>query len=189
MFELLKNILRSVIVSVLEEDDYPTLMEDVEPSVLKVKSLYDNSDIPVRGYGLAAGFDLCAHSYSLLEDVVQKEKLDKDHHLIIPARTRCLVKTGIAVKIPANCYGRIAPRSGLAISKGIIIMAGVIDADYRGEVGVIIFNSGNESFEVRKGDRIAQLICERIIYPKIEEVDNLDETNRGDKGFGSTGIN
>lgn len=83
----------------------------------------------------------------------------------------------------------MAPRSGLALKKGIDIGAGVIDEDYRGEVGAILFNLNSEPFEVRKGDRIAQFICEHIVYPELEEVDELDNTERGAGGFGSTGSN
>ncbi|XP_073921992.1 deoxyuridine 5'-triphosphate nucleotidohydrolase, mitochondrial isoform X3 [Castor canadensis] len=82
-----------------------------------------------------------------------------------------------------------APRSGLAAKHFIDVGAGVIDEDYRGNVGVILFNFGKEKFEVKKGDRIAQLICERIFYPEIEEVQVLDDTERGSGGFGSTGKN
>ncbi|KFQ26377.1 hypothetical protein N332_12770, partial [Mesitornis unicolor] len=70
-----------------------------------------------------------------------------------------------------------------------LMAAGVIDEDYRGNVGVVLFNFGKESFEVKKGDRIAQLICERICYPELEEVQALDDTERGEDGFGSTGKN
>ncbi|KFZ45822.1 hypothetical protein N321_03773, partial [Antrostomus carolinensis] len=70
-----------------------------------------------------------------------------------------------------------------------LITAGVIDEDYRGNVGVVLFNFGKETFEVKKGDRIAQLICERIYYPELEEVQALDDTERGEGGFGSTGKN
>ena len=73
------------------------------------------------------------------------------------------------------------------MKKGINIGAGVIDEDYRGDVGVLLFNLNSEPFEVRKGDRIAQLICERIVYPELEEVDTLEDTERGIGGFGSTG--
>ncbi|KFO12419.1 hypothetical protein N312_04035, partial [Balearica regulorum gibbericeps] len=70
-----------------------------------------------------------------------------------------------------------------------LMTAGVIDEDYRGNVGVVLFNFGKENFEVKKGDRIAQLICERIYYPELEEVQALDDTERGEGGFGSTGKN
>uniref|UniRef100_A0A8C0MTM1 Deoxyuridine 5'-triphosphate nucleotidohydrolase n=1 Tax=Canis lupus familiaris TaxID=9615 RepID=A0A8C0MTM1_CANLF len=93
---------------------------------------------------------------------------------ILPPMEKAIVKTDIQVALPSGCYGRVA---------------GVIDEDYRGNVGVVLFNFGKEKFEVKKGDRIAQLICERIFYPEIEEVQVLDDTERGSGGFGSTGKN
>lgn len=89
--------------------------------------------------------------------------------------------------ISSGCYGRIAPRSGLAWKNHIDVGAGVIDEDYRGNIGVVLFNHSNEDFKVIKGDRIAQLICQRIEYPVLQEVTNLDNTSRGAGGFGSTG--
>ena len=90
--------------------------------------------------------------------------------------------------LPPGCYGRVAPRSGLALKKSIDIGAGVIDSDYRGEVGVILFNFGNKDFIVNMGDRIAQLIFEKIKTPKIKETDELEGTDRGIGGYGSTGM-
>ncbi|XP_036156602.1 deoxyuridine 5'-triphosphate nucleotidohydrolase, mitochondrial isoform X3 [Myotis myotis] len=127
----------------------------------------------------------------------------------IPPMEKTLVKTDIQIALPSGCYGRvalrrltlaqevlavrktenIAPRSGLAAKHFIDVGAGVIDEDYRGNLGVVLFNFGKEKFEVKKGDRIAQLICERIFYPEIEEVQVLDDTERGSGGFGSTGKN
>lgn len=83
----------------------------------------------------------------------------------------------------------MAPRSGLAAKNFIDVGAGVIDEDYRGNVGVVMFNHADQEFEVKKGDRIAQLICERILYPDIEEATTLSTTERGAAGFGSTGTN
>src|SRR5207237_5537080 len=83
-------------------------------------------------------------------------------------------------------YGHIAPRSGLAVKHRLHIMAGVIDADYTGEVRVVLANQGNQEYGVTKGDKIAQLIIERIIEDKYQEVEELDSTTRGDQGFGST---
>lgn len=187
MFGLLKNLLRSVVVSILEED-YPELVVP-EPPVLEVKRLFDDAILPRKGSDRAAGYDLHAHSYAFIVDgkVGETVKLDDDVVLVIPANSRCLVKTGIAVDVPEGCYGRVAPRSGLALKKGIDIGAGVIDEDYRGEVGAILFNHNSEPFEVKKDDRIAQFICERIVYPELEEVDELEDTDRGAGGFGSTG--
>eukprot|EP00063_Salmo_salar_P008129 XP_013982964.1 PREDICTED: deoxyuridine 5'-triphosphate nucleotidohydrolase-like [Salmo salar] len=82
-----------------------------------------------------------------------------------------------------------APRSGLAAKHFIDVGAGVVDEDYRGNVGVVLFNFSKETFEVKKGDRVAQLVCERICYPDLQELKTLDETERGAGGFGSTGSN
>ena len=81
-----------------------------------------------------------------------------------------MVKTDLRVKVPPGTYGRIAPRSGLALSNQIDVGAGVIDADYRGNVGIILFNHGNDDFKINAGDRIDQLICEKIVYADVVEV-------------------
>lgn len=91
------------------------------------------------------------------------------------------------IAVPDGTYGRVAPRSGLASKFMIDVGAGVIDADYRGNVGVLLFNFGSEEYKIRAGDRIAQLILECIKTPEVQELPNLDDTDRGDGGFGSTG--
>lgn len=116
-------------------------------------------------------------------------KFDSAYDCVIPARGKSIVKTDIQIELPEGCYGRIAPRSGLAAKNSIDVGAGVIDEDYRGNVGVVLFNHSDVAFSVVKGDRIAQLICERIFYPTLEEVKSLSETERGAGGFGSTGTN
>ena len=93
------------------------------------------------------------------------------------------------MSLPPGCYGRIAPRSGLAIKKFIDVGAGVIDSDYRGELGVILFNFGDEDFTVNMGDRIAQLIFEKIKTPTIKKTNDLEGTRRGEGSYGSTGVN
>ena len=98
-----------------------------------------------------------------------------------------MVTTDIAVEIPKNCYGRVAPRSGLASKHSIHVGAGVIDSDYRGAVSVLLFNLSGEPFVVKTGDRVAQLIVERICIPAVIVVDDLEDTARGTGGFGSTG--
>lgn len=105
----------------------------------------------------------------------------------VPAHGKEMVKTDLQVEIPDGCYGRVAPRSGLAVKNFIDVGAGVIDQDYRGNVGVVLFNHSETSFDIKKGDRIAQLICEQITHPELVEVDSLTETERGAGGFGSTG--
>ncbi|NXH96187.1 DUT protein, partial [Pachycephala philippinensis] len=139
---------------------------------LRFTKLSDNAVAPSRGSARAAGYDL----YSAYD-------------CVIPPMEKAVVKTDIQIALPSGCYGRVAPRSGLAAKHFIDVGAGVIDEDYRGNVGVVLFNFGKETFEVKKGDRIAQLICERIYYPELEEVEALDDTERGEGGFGSTGKN
>ena len=89
--------------------------------------------------------------------------------------------------IPKGYYGRIAPRSGLALRDGIGVLGGVVDSGYRGEIGVILINSGSRDFDFYKGDRVAQLIIEKCHDIEWEECDNLDDSDRGEGGFGSTG--
>jgi len=110
---------------------------------------------------------------------------------VIPARGQQLCKTDIQIELPLNCYGRIAPRSGLAL-KSIDVGAGVIDSDYKKDVGVLLYNFSDVDYEVSRGDRIAQLICEKCVIPKVVEVYDILETlykhdGFGHDGFGSTG--
>lgn len=139
-------------------------------TALKFAKLSEKAFTPVRGSKQAAGFDLfSAYPY------------------VIPSHGKILAKTDIQIALPDGCYGRVAPRSGLAHKHFIDVGAGVIDQDYRGNVGVIMFNFGDTDFKVEQGDRIAQLILERIFIPDIEEFQSLDNTERGSGGFGSTG--
>lgn len=138
--------------------------------MLHVKLLSPNAQAPVKASALAAGYDLFA-----------SEKC------VVMAHDRKLVKTDIAVAIPEGHYGRVAPRSGLALKNGIDVFAGVIDADYRGAVGVILYNSTYTDFNVQAGDRVAQLIIETCADLEVQVVDDLAATQRGDGGFGSTG--
>lgn len=138
---------------------------------LKVKKLNPEAIPPARASEGAAGYDLCA-----AEDTT-----------IVPG-TRKVVKTGLAVQVPPLHYGRVAPRSGLAFKFGIDIGAGVIDSDYRGPLGIVMVNNGVADFEVKKGQRIAQFLIERVDVPEVQVVDELDDSVRGAKGFGSTGM-
>jgi dUTP pyrophosphatase len=107
---------------------------------------------------------------------------------IIEPHSKKLIDIGISVVIPFKYYGRIASRSGLAVKNSIDVGAGVIDSDYRGNVSVLLFNHGDERFVFNKGDKIAQLIIEKIAIINIIHVKDLDNTLRGEKGFGSSGI-
>mmetsp|Transcript_41398 Transcript_41398/g.74983 ORF Transcript_41398/g.74983 Transcript_41398/m.74983 type:complete len:480 (-) Transcript_41398:64-1503(-) len=133
--------------AVAESEDTPA-----EP-FLCVKRLSPESTMPKRGSAEAAGFDLAASEATT-----------------VPAHGKAIVKTGLAVATPPGTYARIAPRSGLAAKKMIHCGAGVVDADYRGEVGVVLFNHGPEDFAVAVGDRIAQLILEKALLLPVEDV-------------------
>lgn len=109
--------------------------------------------------------------------------------MIIPAQGKAIVPTDISIAVPEGTYGRVAPRSGLAVKHFLDVGAGVIDEDYRGPVGVVLFNFSQTDYKVQKGDRIAQLVLEKIMTPEVQEVEDLDATDRGAGGFGSTGKN
>ena len=98
------------------------------------------------------------------------------------------MKTDLAIAIPHGTYARVAPRSGLAVKNFIDTGAGVVDEDYRGNIGVVLFNPSAVDFAVKQGDRVAQLILERIMTPEVQEVAELDDTTRGANGYGSTGV-
>lgn len=140
--------------------------------MLRYKKLTDYAYTPTWGSDDAAGVDL----YSA-------------HNYLIPAGSRELVLTDLQLALPEGTYGRIASRSGLALHNGIGVLGGVIDPDYRGNVGVILFNFSHCNFLVQKGDRVAQLVCEYFSRPLLCECNSLDETQRGASGFGSTGCN
>ncbi|KAI1461911.1 dUTP pyrophosphatase [Annulohypoxylon moriforme] len=139
---------------------------------LLIKKLSPNAKLPTRGSAFSAGYDLYAAQPTS-----------------IPARGKALVETDISIAVPANTYGRIAPRSGLAAKHFIDTGAGVIDADYRGPVKVLLFNHSDADFAIAEGDRVAQLVVERIYTPEVVEVQELEESVRGAGGFGSTGTN
>ena len=138
--------------------------------MLRICKLSENAITPSRSSDQAAGLDLYS---TITTEIAPKEK--------------ALISTGIAIECPVGTYGRIAPRSGLAVKYFIDVGAGVIDSDYRGDVKVLLLNLGNSPFKVHKGDRIAQLIIERILIPEIEVVDVLRGSQRGENGFGSSG--
>jgi len=141
-----------------------------ETAVMDFNRLDDRATLPTRGTAESAGLDL----YSI-EDV------------LIEPKQRMLARTGLAVAIPEGHYGRIAPRSGLALRTGLDVLSGVIDADYRGEIGCLLYNTGDEPIELPAQSKICQLIIERIITPEAVWADEIDETDRGSGGFGSTG--
>jgi len=140
--------------------------------ILKIKKLNEEAIIPAYQSELAAGFDL--HS---IEDCILK-----------PGE-RKLIKTGLAFEIEKGYEVQIRPRSGLAFKHGITVLnsPGTIDADYRGEIMVLLINLGSEEFEIKKGDRIAQGVVAPVVQATFIETDELSDTKRGSGGFGSTG--
>ncbi len=142
---------------------------------VKVKKLHPKAIVPVYMTEHAAGMDLCT--------VI-------DSPVTLAPGERILLPTGLAMEIPPGFEGQVRPRSGLALKKGIALVnsPGTIDADYRGEIGIIIINHGVESVEFLPGDRIAQLIIAPVAQANLVEVDELNDSTRSSGGFGHTGI-
>ncbi|MEO2154285.1 MAG: dUTP diphosphatase [Nanoarchaeota archaeon] len=139
--------------------------------ILKVKKLNEDAKLPVKKRKGDAGFDL----YS-------------NEEVILKPGERKLISTGIAIEIPKGYFGLIKDRSGLAAKNGLHCLAGVIDSNYRGEVKVVLINLGNEEVKLEKYSRIAQLLIIPVPEFEIEEVDELSNTERNEKGFGSSGL-
>jgi dUTP pyrophosphatase len=139
---------------------------------ISVTRCHPEAKIPTRGSSDSAGWDL----YST-------------HDVTIQPGHRTLINTGIAIQLPEGTYSRIAPHSGLAWKQGLTVGVGVIDRDYRGEIGVLLFNQGQSEVTLEKGTCIAQMIIERYNHDSVfREVQEVMEMERAEKGFGSTGI-
>lgn len=142
---------------------------------LRIKKLRENAVIPTKATSGSAGFDL----YAAIDESVK-----------IPAGGNAVISTGIAIALPSDGYvALIFPRSGLSVKHGIGMLnsVGVIDSDYRGELSVGLINHFKTPYTIEPGERIAQLLIMPVIPPLLLEVDELDDTARGEKGFGSTG--
>jgi len=146
---------------------------DSTPAQLHVKLLTPTAILPARATENASCFDVCA-----------------DLDGVIPPGDRVLVKTGLAVAVPPGFEVQVRSRSGLALKKGVAVLnsPGTVDADYRGEVGVILMNHGREPFAFKRGDRIAQLGVYRVEMCAAVAVEMLEATSRGAGGFGHTGV-
>lgn len=149
-------------------------------NTLKIKKLNNDSKIPIKGSAGAAGYDLFAYSAEGYKD--------NEQWTVRPGEV-VKVHTGIAAEIPDGCFVGIYARSGLGIKHGIVPSncVGVIDSDYRGEIIVALYNHSFNTFEFKKGDRIAQMILQEYKNADVCIVDELNETDRGAGGFGSTG--
>lgn len=142
---------------------------------IDIKKLNDRAQLPTRGSEQAAGWDL----YSNNEEAVNVE-----------AHTTVMIGTGLSMAIPDGYFGAVYARSGLATKQGLrpANCVGVIDSDYRGELIVSLHNDTNERKIINPNERIAQLVVMPYLSVEFDEKDNLDETSRGEKGFGSTGL-
>ena len=146
---------------------------------IRIMRLPHGADLPLPVYqsALAAGFDLHA-------------AVPADTPVAIAPGARAMVPTGLAIALPPGSEGQVRPRSGLAIRHGITVLntPGTIDADYRGEIQVILINLGGEPFVVSRGMRVAQLVIARVAHAKLIEAESLDATARAEGGMGSTGM-
>lgn len=142
---------------------------------IKVLALKAGANIPTYATSGSAGADITA----LL-----------DEPLVLQSGERALIPTGIALELPPHYEAQVRPRSGLAAKAGVTVLnsPGTIDSDYRGEITVILINHGSEPFIIKSGDRIAQLIITPVVQASFSLADELDSTERGGGGFGSTGV-
>ena len=147
----------------------------MKQNTVLIKKLNNNSfDLPKYQTEGSVGMDLSAFI---------------ENDILIKPNERKLIPTGIALSLPQNIEGQVRPRSGLSLKYGITVLnsPGTIDSDYRGEIKVILINHGNEDFLIKNNDRIAQLVFNEVVKVSFKEVNNLDQTSRDQKGFGSTG--
>ncbi|MFH1238952.1 MAG: dUTP diphosphatase [bacterium] len=140
---------------------------------IQIKLLRPDIHLPVYKHKGDAGMDLC----------------NAGEEITLKSLERTLIPTGLKVAVPENYELQIRPRSGLALKKGLTVLntPGTIDAGYRGEIGIIVFNATKESVVIEKGERVAQAVLNKIEHIDWEKVDELDETSRNEGGFGSTG--
>lgn len=141
--------------------------------ILKIRKINPDAKVPFYAHKGDAGLDLFSVDNTTINPMERK-----------------LIHTGIQIQLPSNTEAQIRPRSGLALKNGITVLntPGTIDEGYRGEIGIILINLSNEIFIVEKNMKIAQMVIKPVIIPEIEEVSELNETIRGEGGFGSTGV-
>ena len=148
-----------------------------------------NPTVPIVRLPHAADLPLPAYESAQAAGMDLRAAVPEDEPLVLRPGSRFPVPTGLAFALPAGFEGQVRPRSGLAFKSGVTCLntPGTVDADYRGEVKVILINHGEEDFTIRRGDRIAQLVIAPVVQAQWVEVESLEETARGAGGFGSTG--
>ena len=142
---------------------------ELEIETLQFFKITPRATTPTKAYGKPAGTDIyAAYDYKIAPLTMEK------------------VKTDLKVKLPEGTYGRIAARSGVTIAEQIIIGGGVVDPDFTGNITILVFNLSNTDCIIKTGDSFAQLICEKISHPALVEISDIPNTERGEKGFGSS---
>jgi dUTP pyrophosphatase len=165
----------SIMNGTITDAEIEQFMEEADlPELVGRKYVFSEIQVPKRATSGAAGFDLQAAIDTIME---------------IPAGTSALVPTGLCVKLPDNLELQVRPRSGLAAKSCITVLnsPGTVDSDYTGEIKVILINHSKEAFTIKRGDRIAQAVFNEVALPTLVEVEDLEKTERGESGFGSTG--
>lgn len=150
-------------------------------NILRVKKLHDDAILPTRNKEDDAGLDIYA-----VEDV-EIPPCEIDRNMVGVKIGRAEIPTGIAIEILSGYKGKTCGRSGLAFKDGIVCFEGTIDASYRGELGILLYNMTGRPYFVRRGDRVAQLVIEKCELPKPEWSDELSIGSRGEDGYGSSG--
>jgi len=161
----------------------------VDTLKIAFKKLHPDAIIPERQTALSSGLDLHALDVVEIGDLNRPYDSDFGTYTLEPG-IRVLVKTGLALQMPSGMEAQVRPRSGLALKHGITVLnsPGTIDADYTGDVGIILVNLSREPFELKKGDRVAQLVFAPVLHEAaLVEVIDLNDTARGAGGYGSTG--
>jgi dUTP pyrophosphatase len=161
-------------------DDF--FLSHFQPMQIPFKRLHPTAKAPTRAHNTDAGFDL----YALQSDQYSPEKQFAVHPALRPGERR-LFKTGIALAIPAGYYGHICDRSGNALKRGLHVLGGIVDSGYLGDIGVILFNTSEDTIWIEAGERIAQIIVKRHESPEFVEREDLEQSARGAGGFGSSG--
>lgn len=129
-------------------------------------------------------------AYETIQSAGMDLRANNENPIILAPMKRVLIPTGLYIQLPVGYEAQVRPRSGLALKKGITVLnaPGTVDADYRGEIGVILFNASDEPFVINRGERIAQMVIAKHERAEFELVESLDESERGQGGFGHTGV-
>ena len=170
-----------------KDEELKAIIMSKRGTFMKLKTKLDSGAyLPTRAHETDAGLDLYAKDGAVL--LPRMTRAMDEYGMLTGADIGVVFDTGVHIALKPGEYGMIAGRSGLNTKHSVVCPVGIIDSDFRGSIKVKLYNLGGEEYKVNKGDRIAQLIIEKCEYPELELVDELDETERADGGFGSTGV-